>query len=246
MSLNTDELKIKITDKIFNSYTRQGFGRLLKAEIDLIMFDFSLKLIFLETKPDYFENDELNYFLINKQDIYELSKRLKVTEAKIIGFIEQVGLLKGLLNDEIALKYFWSLLKSQKQNEETLKNGNLHCYVPNKLIKSFIEAKIDFIGRIPDYSENKEILIFSIATVAELFNIDSNEFAKWIEQINKTINDKSLASIQSKLIAKDINLNQIGVNMLKTIGSKFVGQSSDMIVDSFFNMIKEYNTNDSK
>ncbi len=86
--------KTKFLDDIFKSYTRQGFGKLLKSEIDLIMFDFSLKLFFSDAKPEYFKKDELNYFAINKQDIYDLSKLLKISESKIIRKIEEVGLLK--------------------------------------------------------------------------------------------------------------------------------------------------------
>ena len=233
--INKNDLNIKITNEIFSSYTRQGFGRLLKSEIDLLMFDFSLKLIFLELEKDYFVDDELNYFLINKQDIYELSKRLKITETKIIGYIEQIGLLKGLLNDDIALKYFWKLLKSKKQDENYLSDGYIVCYVPNKLMKSFIEAKVDAIGKIPDYLENKDIIKFKLNAIFEIYGKNENDFVLWLKNINQTKKDKDLKIILDKIQQDNINIKN--KDILKTISSKFVGKSSDIMIDSLFDIL---------
>jgi len=228
-------LKQKITEEIFQSYTRQGFGRLLKSEIDLIMFDFSLKMIFLETKQEYFIDNELNYFTINKQDLYELSKKLKITESKIIGYIEQIGLLKGLLDDKMGLKSFKQLLLIQKQDKNYIEKGYLTVQISNKLVKQFIEAKITSLGYQVEYGNNKELIIVNLSILLKIFDINTDNFKNWIIKQKELFSDTDL---RDELNKKDFDIKEIGIEASKTILSKLVGKSSDVLVDSFVEFIK--------
>ena len=238
MSININKLKLQIANNIFNSYTRQGFGKLLKSEIDLIMFDFSLKMIFADCKPSYFYDEELNYFMINKQDIYMLSKKLKITETKIKSFIEQIGLINSLLdNDELALNSFITLFKKQKQDKTLLEEGKLRFYVPNKLLKNYLEAKIDENGSIPNYTFNNDILEFDIFVLFALFDKKEEDISKWIKSQNNIINDDEIKKIQKNLTKEKISLTNLGKEASKTLLSKFIGKSGDMLVDRFFEFL---------
>jgi len=235
--MNTDKLKIKITDEIFNAYTRQGFGRLLKAEIDLIMFDFALKLIFLEERKDYFIDSELNYFMIDKNDLYSLSKKLKITESKISSNIEQVGLLKGMLEDNIGLLNFKNLLLKQKQDQNKMKNGYLSIQVTNKLLKYFIEAKISEINSQYIYDKDSDLISFNIFTFIHLFDTKNEDFIFWIEQQNDLFNQSDIKEIKRKLIKEKLSIKDIGVTMSKGVLSKLIGKGSDNIIDELLTFI---------
>lgn len=237
--LNHEKLKKSITEDIFKSYTRQGFGKLLKSEIDLIMFDFSLKLIFAKSKPEYFEKDELNYFLLNKQDIYNLSKELKITETKVKSYIEQTGLVKSLIsNEELALQSFKALFQKQTQDQELMRNGKLRCYIPNKLLKSFIESKIDMSGSIPNYSFNNDILIFDFFIIFTIFGTSDEAIKSWIRKQNKLVNDKETSDTVKTILRKEFSKKDFSVEMSKKILAKFIGKGSDVLVDSVIEMIE--------
>ena len=82
---------------------------------------------------------EENIFHIN---LYKISRKLKITETKVVNFIEQVALVKLLLDeDDLALSAFLSELNNQKQDENNLIKGKLQCYIPNRLLRNYIEAK---------------------------------------------------------------------------------------------------------
>jgi len=229
--------ELQIAKEILNSYTRQGFGRLLKSEVDLIMFDFSLKMIFGKYKPEYFIGSELNYFAIDKQDIYSLSKKLKISETKIISYIEQIGLLRGLLDDAIALDNFKNLLKRQIQKEENIKKGLLSVQITNKLLKSFVEAKIVSMGIQAQYDNNKEIILFDLIVLTNIFGFKPSDIVSWAEKQNSKFNDKEIQEIKYKLTKKKLTTQEITVDISKTILGKFIGKSSDVIMDEVIKVI---------
>lgn len=235
--MNENDLKIKIVDNIFESYNRIGFGRLLKTEIDLIMFDFSLKLFFAkkEKNEDYFIDNELNYFAIGKQDIYALSKELKITESKIITFIEQKGLLSGQLNDKQLLPFFIDLFKSQKQLN--LAKGEITCYIPNKLVKNFIVAELAALGGQPDYKINNDILVFDLYYLMGIFNKKEDELFSFIQEQKSHILESDYKKLEKKIKQKDIDIKEISSDFLKIIANKVVGKSSDGLIDGLFDFL---------
>ena len=239
---NIHFMKDEIATDLLESYTRQGFGRLLKSEIDLIMFDFALKLIFRESKPEYFINEgTLNYFAINKQDIYELSKILKITENKLSNNLEQLGLLKGILDDKIGLNSFVSLLKMQNQSDNDLHNGKIACYISNKLLKNFILTKIVSLGGKPDFSHNKDIIYFDLFLLTNFFGKSTNTLKAWIETQNELKNDKDINRIKKELEKEKLDSRKIAISISKTILGKFTGAASDQIVDNLLDFLwKKY------
>ena len=116
-------------------------------------------------------------------------------------------------------------------------DGYVTCYVPNKLMKNFIEAKIDAIGRIPDYLENKDIIKFDLNTIFEIYGKNKSDFILWLKNINQTKKDKDLKIILDKIQQDSIDIKNISKDVLKTISSKFIGKSSDIIIDSLFNVL---------
>jgi hypothetical protein len=231
-------LKRKITEEIFNSYTRQGFGRLLKAEIDLIMFDFSLKLFLLEKKPEYFIDDKLNYFAIDKQDIYELSKFLKITENKVRGYIEQLGLLKGLLDDEIGLKCFKSILLKQKQSRKNLSEGYIVLNVSNKLLKQFIEAKAYSLGKTVEYGENKELIKLDFSVLFQIFDITIEEYKRFVQSNMDVFNSDELNKLMADLNKKNFSIKDLSIEASKIILSSLIGKSGELMVEKISELLK--------
>ncbi len=245
-----EEVDFKITKSILNtndyssfakeliaSYTRLGFGKLLKSEIDLLIFEFVLKTHFATNKDEYFIDTELNYFAINKYDIYQLSKTLKVSESKISTMIEQLGLLKGLLNDSIGMKSLKALLLSQLQNRKNIKDGYISIQITNKLLKQFAEAKIQSLGIQVDYEKNKEIIKFDILALIDFFDIHNELFINWLQQQNKFFNDADIRKIQKFLTKETLSYREMSAEVSKTILSKFIEKGSDALVESFLVLI---------
>jgi CMP-N-acetylneuraminic acid synthetase len=225
----------KIIDEIFESYTRRGFGKILKSEIDVILFDFVMKKIFSEINPEYFINGELNYFALDKKDIYELSKYLKIPEIKIVNYIEQVGLLKGILSDEVGFINFKNLLFKQKQNLLNIQKGSIAIQITNKLMQKYIEAKISSVGGQYTYDKGSDLIFFDIVTLLEIFNIKKEGILEWI----KLQDNKEAKEIITLLSKENYSLKDVGEKLTSYICSVLRSSSinivSNKLMELFYN-----------
>lgn len=226
-----------LVEHLMKSYIRQGFGRLLKSEVDLIMFEFALKLYCTDTKPHYMDGECINYFMIGKDDIYELSKKLKITQSKVTSSIEQLGLLQGILDDELGKKDFMYLLSKQRQKKENIDAGYITVQVSNRLLKQFIESKMLKDGHQVDYGQNKEIIHLDFGALVSIFEDKETDFDSWIKKQNKLLTDDESKKIKASLTKEKFSKREFSKDISKILLSKVVGESGDVIVDEVFKIV---------
>ena len=100
-------------NKILELYTRNGFGKVLKSEIDLTVFHHYL----LENLNEkYLENGNIKYFNIDKSEIYRLSILMKITESRFKRLLEEDYFL---YSETVKVKKF--LLYLNKYSNEIVK-----------------------------------------------------------------------------------------------------------------------------
>lgn len=180
----------EILDDLINRYLRLGFGKILKSEIDLLMFDTIVQKYLSD-------NNKNSLLLLNQADIYTLSQKLKIPESKVNSYIEALCLYTGALDKDKGevLDTLISMLKEQKQKKERLEKGEFALQITNKTLRNAIKNYIINLNQQVDYSFNNEILVFDIVTLLSLFNKDQKEFVEFlmrkkeeaakIEELNK-------------------------------------------------------------
>jgi len=222
---------------IVHFYTRNGFGKVLKSEIDNEVFHCML----LETlEKDFLAEGFIDYYKINKSEIHRLSLVLRISEARFKTLLEadffnhgtKVSLEKHLLN----------LVNSTTLRRGALKAGKIQFLLPNPLMRKDLEQKIASLGGIPDYSFNREILVLEIKDFLKLVHVFKDE--EMAELIKANILKKSgLEENDPRLAEFFKDLNKIPVeDRLKKIalglGEKFLGQAGDEIVGAVLDYIK--------
>jgi len=231
--------KAEMADNLYRSYKRIGFGKLLKSEINLMMFDFSVKKILTDINSNIIINNEVNYFKIDKEAAYFLSKELVLLENKVQLYVEKIGLLKGFLDKKKGIVYFLELIVNQKQDEKLLKEGKLRCDVSNKLLRSFIESRVIVKGGIPNYSFNRNILIFDLSVFLKICEKQNEIISRWVETQNDIFNNKETKKIIQEITVERKTLNYLSMDISKIIFSKFIGDNGFKVLQDFIGIIKK-------
>ncbi|MBP9023779.1 MAG: hypothetical protein KBH06_11310 [Spirochaetes bacterium] len=68
------------------AYTQNGFGRLLKTDIDIIVFDYLMTDLLKSNKSNFLSDGSINYQAICFNDIHKISRELKISESKVKNF----------------------------------------------------------------------------------------------------------------------------------------------------------------
>jgi hypothetical protein len=119
--------------EIKDLYIRSGYGRVPKSEIDTLLFHHLL-LEFLGQR---------NFFSINKKDIFNLSLKLKVSEAKIKKLLEDEYLLYHDKKTSIpAAELLAGLIDKTMLTAESVKDGKIQLPVANPVVKSHPPAQL--------------------------------------------------------------------------------------------------------
>jgi hypothetical protein len=142
-----------LEEAIKELYIRAGYGRVLKSEIDALVFHYFL-LENLKQKPLYF---------IDKKDIFELSGKLRVSESKIKRLLEDDYLLNYQGDQKTsAVEILRHLVPGLNITRESIKDGRLRLPVANPIARKILEVEIYNTGGIADTSFNREILVIGL------------------------------------------------------------------------------------
>jgi ribosomal protein L20A (L18A) len=168
---HNNKIAAELGTSILNLYRRSIFGKASKLEIDLEVFAALLK-IYLRERAGYTEaydeeKDVVRWYYLNSQEIRDLSLRLRLTETRIISYIEQCALSMNLhdLNKERAIELFSELASKTNLNRSEVKEGKISLYIPNRLTRRAIEAFLAKNGGIPDTSFKNDILVVRIIDI---------------------------------------------------------------------------------
>jgi len=191
---------------LISLYTRAGFGKVLKAEIDALVFHhLSLgKLVGMDA--GLVLDGKIAYFRVNKRHIHALSLELRVTEAVVVRLLENDYLthLAGSENAEESYvpSILLDMIDSTGIKKENIKDGKLRFNVANPIVQKILQAEIFRIGGIVDYSFNKDIVIIEFYDIFRLLRFsDDDAIARKIQDVlSERIKDSGPASEEQKLL----------------------------------------------
>ena len=225
-----------IQEDIIELYTRSGFGKVLKSEIDAVVFHHLLleKLKVLDTK--LIKNGEIIYFLINKGHIRDLSLKFRLTEAAFTRLLENDFLLslseskEELIVNDILLE----IISKTKISKENIKNGKLCFYMSNPIPRKILETALFKIGGIADYSFNRDLFIIELYDFLRLLKFsDDIEISRHIKDAVLNNISKYKPTDRDSKFLEDLEEKEIP-EQLKTIlkgaaghfAGKFIGEEA--------------------
>lgn len=218
---------------IYEKYFENGFGKILKSEIDTIVFHSYL----LGKTEILSDKNQIDYNKINKNTIYNFSLETGLSESTIQSKIEadyyyQLRLNKGnkQTEEQFNLKEFIeNQLKRKNQNDsEFVKEGKLKVFIANPILKKQFVNALSTAGGIPDFSFNKDIVSINVFDAIKILEISDEAVNKVILEKSKNYlvnqNDQKLKQIAEKTqggTAKETVKNII-TYMGKTAYEKFL------------------------
>lgn len=167
---NEKTLFEKLGQSIYERYTKNTFSRVLKSEIDIIVFHtFLLKNLADEKLSD----ESILYDTISKDDIFKLSLISGLPESNIQSKIESDFYNyrdKDKITFDIQAFIEKQLINTKLGSNEFLKDGKIRIVVANPVIKKIVINELVSQGSIPDFSFNRDIMSIGIFDVLELLN----------------------------------------------------------------------------
>jgi hypothetical protein len=224
-------------NEIIRIYQRIGFGRVLKSEIDLLVFH---SLLF-ERLGDKFKSEiGIHYYNVDKSEIYRLSLVFGMTESRFKRFFEDDFLLR---KESVAIRpYILDVVNSRAIRERPLKEGKIQLLLANPIAKKALEERMYSVGGIVDFGNNSEIALVEIYDLLRL--IEFTEEKKVAEIIRHNIlakrkideNDPEINKFFKELerIPVEQRLKRIALGLAE----KVIGSAGEEIVGAFFDAIR--------
>ena len=156
----SEEFHTEVGRAIAALYSRGPFGRVLKSEIDLLMFGALAKRYHQSKKPA----GEFRWYEFGADDIRELSVILKIPESRVEALLEQAALADGIKDLEPVkiVEVIQELANKTRQEQNDLQSGKLRLFVSNRVLRSYIEAFLLQCGGLPETSFHRGHLIIRV------------------------------------------------------------------------------------
>jgi hypothetical protein len=163
-----------LQEEIIAAYKRNGFGKVLKTEIDALVFHYVLidELTVLDQKLA--GNGEPDYVNIDKRCIFQLSRALKIPETTVCRLLENDFLLHNKDGHSIS-GILLKIITKTNISPENIKNKKLQFYVANPILQRLIQVEVYNIGGIVDYSFSKDIISVDLVDCLKLLNLQDAE-----------------------------------------------------------------------
>lgn len=237
-NMNFDEYLGK---RIRTLYTIGIFGKVLKSEIDLLVFGTLVRQTFQKEEKIVSEDSIINWLNIESKHIRQLSLKLRITESRVSSLLERCALMEqaNSLTNQNTISQIKKLTSKVTQETRDIKQGKFRLYIPNKITRAAIEGFLTQNGGIPDTSYNKNILkirIIDILNCLQEKNIDE----KFLIKIAKKANKKQKSKNYQKIIKKADE--KTGMEKLQLLSSAilqpFIGKGGEFISEELFRFLE--------
>lgn len=223
----------QLSEELIKLYTRSQFGKVLKSEIDALVFHHLLKK---HLKEKYLKNDRVNYFKIDKPEIYRLSVKLRMSETRFKRFLEEDYFMHKGPFDESG--FLLDLVNRSSINREKLQSGTISFLLPNPVVRKYLEERMDSLGFAVNYEENREIVtmdLYPFLRLVEFVEEDEKGQIIRLNMLGKAMDSKPGPEITAFL--KELNqvpLEERLKKIAKGVASKVIGKAGDEVLDMIF------------
>lgn len=200
-----------------DSYFQNGFGRMSKTEIDILVFH-----LLASTSLTSFSN-------------YEFSRILKISETKVKSLRYEASLRYDNHDDDSLKCKFASIIKND--NFKVFGDKIVIC-IEDKLLRNFIDYRLKSIGSFSDSSFNRELMTINSDMFMEL--LKSLYGDKAFFKLEKELNNKDMVGNDLKMYLKEFLKgcsNEAGKQCIKLLVFYLTGGTSIVsnVID-FFNL----------
>lgn len=230
-----------LEEEIIKLYTRSTFGKVLKSEIDALVFhDFLLKHL----KNQFKQDGSVEYFKLDKSEIYRMSLTMGITETRFKSALENDYFV---FRDKDQEKFsLLDLVNSNNFHKDDLIKGEMKLLVPNIIVKKYLEERAAFYGCHIEYGRNRELIILDV--------YDFLKIVEYIEEdgkgdiINFNILNKAKNPVKhpnALQFMKDLNSVPVEERLKKIavgLGKKVLGTAGDELLDWLFETIETGNS----
>jgi hypothetical protein len=234
--LTQDSMKITLADDIIKLYLRGGYGKVLRSEIDTVVFHY-----FLMNEV----GDPPSYFTIDKEKIFELSTKLKLSESRFKRLLDDDYTIYNKDDnnkdnkDEISLGPILSdIIRKRGLTKESFKNGKLCLNISNPIVKKLLDVEMYKKGGIIDYSFNNEKIVIEVYDFLRLFNDDKTI----IEELNRVIRSKKKLTPEGEKFLNEVNEKNLSSTLKKIAGgvlSGVLGKAGEELVEVGFDIVSK-------
>ncbi|MFA5480426.1 MAG: hypothetical protein WC002_10730 [Candidatus Muiribacteriota bacterium] len=226
MKDENSELYLELGNELIEKYQTTIFGKISKAEIDIIVFNYLVKIIIGAETP---------LFKINKEQIRRISLTLGITESRVSTMIENVFLYETKVKGEEGelkakiLEEIFELAGQTIQDKKDLEEGKIRIYIPNKIFKNAIQHYFIQIGGLIDTTFNRNIMVIRLVDLLKV-RMDSKEISEeHLKKIIKNIKSQQNFDEKQKQFLKELNekpASEIGVEIIKDLATIYLGEKT--------------------
>lgn len=166
-------------------YLHNGFGMMNKGELETLIF-------YLLRKDASFKT----------MSIFEISRTLHISEAKVRKLIYDADLRYGKTDDEFVINEFFRYIKQAK----ILSDGSRIMFpIDNKVVRSAVDDRLKSLGHFSDTSFNRDIFSIQTDAFVDLINSYYEDDVKEeiISKCSTCIKSDDKNKITFKLILKE-------------------------------------------
>lgn len=228
----------EIGEQVHALYSRGPFGRVLKIEIDGILFrayarhQHRLKRI----------AEDFRWYHLGPQDVRELSVRLRITETRVETLLEQAALADGIRDLEATeiIAIIQNLANQVNQEKEDLVEAKLRLFVSNRVLRSYIEAFLLQAGGIPETSFHRGHLVIRIGDLLLAASGQGNDMRKFLTTVAKACksHDRSIAKNEFAESLNQKTPNEVASQAAKVIISKVLGDGGGDLMKDLFGVVR--------
>lgn len=197
--------KEEFFDRFLEEYFRRGIGSLSKKDIDILI----LKLIL----------DQIGEAHDQELDVYQLSRKLKISITKLRALIKEVQIRYGQIDEEIVKRRLIYLFSRKRW---IIEGKYIQLSIIDPMLRDYLSEMIFNLNSFADYSFNPEILKIEIEVFIKIIRKLSEKSLNDIicsipEELIEFIDERES---EEKIINQIININQknLNVNLTSNLG----------------------------
>jgi hypothetical protein len=197
--------KEEFFDRFLEEYFRRGIGSLSKKDIDILI----LKLVL----------DQIGEAHDQELDVYQLSRKLKISITKLRALIKEVQIRYGQIDEEIVKRRLIYLFSRKRW---IIEGKYIQLSIIDPMLRDYLSEMIFNLNSFADYSFNPEILKIEIEVFIKIIRKLSEKSLNDIicsipEELIEFIDERES---EEKIINQIININQknLNVNLTSNLG----------------------------
>lgn len=234
-----NDMLLELGKSVDALYRRGTFGRVLKSEIDLLMFGAYARRHFQRKYPDL----KFRWYALGPDDIRELSVSLKITESRVEALLEQAALADGVedLDPIEMIGVVQDLVNKTRQEKADLKEGKLRVFVSNRVLRSYIEAFLLQGGGLPETSFHRGQLIIRVGDLlisATQLGDDMDAFLSAVVKTSRA-EERQLAKTDFSDELERRTPGEVANGVARVLIDRLGGPESSRLLGELFGLIKE-------